>query len=242
MYEMKMMVSNSHINKNKEMKVTAIINAIQDIEGIHIENLGDFTKYINDNNIGIFLTYRQIDIIKRPVFNSEIKIITYPYNTNSVSGYRQIYIEDSNNNLLIKSIAFGAFVDLATNKTKRLPKDVIKEINDGVRDEQMDERPRKIDYSMFEFKEVETLKIRKSNIDRYNHLNNAYYVEFAENVLKDTYKYNRIRAEYLNPLIVNDIMRIEVSNEINNSVIIRIKDLCDNVSAIIEFSFIMNLK
>src|SRR5690554_941209 len=126
MFEMKMMVSNSHINKNKDMKVTAIINAIQDIEGIHIENLGDFTKYINENNMGIFLTYRQIDIIKRPVFNSEIKIITYPYNTNSVSGYRQIYIEDSNNNLLIKSIAFGAFVDLATNKTKRLPKDVIK--------------------------------------------------------------------------------------------------------------------
>lgn len=233
---MKMMVSNSHVNTKKEMKITAIINAIQDIEGIHIENLGIFSDYINKNNIGVFLTYRQIDIINKPKFNSEVSITTYPYNTNSISGYRQIYLKDNNFNNYVKSISFGAFVDLETSRAVRLPKDIVESINDYKEDPTMSIMPRKIKIKDLKFKFIKKVIVEKSKIDRYNHLNNAYYVEYAGNVLDDISFYNRIRAEYLRPFKLNDEIFLSVSNENTTSVIVKLTNQNDDIYAVVEFS------
>jgi len=242
MFEMGMMVSNSHINENKQMKVTKIIDAIQDIEGIHIEKLGAFTNYINEENLGIFLTYRQIDIIKKPEFNSKINIKTYPYNTNSIGGWRQIYLTSDQDEMLVKSVAFGAFVDLKSGLPKRIPRAVAKSINDYEADPNMQVLPRKIMIDNFEFKEVKQVLVEKSNIDRYRHLNNAYYVEFAANTLKDINKYNRIRAEYLKPFVENDIIHLAISNEINDEVIVTLSNNKGEVYAIVAFSYVKAMK
>lgn len=236
MFESKMLVSNSHVNAKKEMKITAIINAIQDIEGIHIENLGMFSKYINEKNIGVFLTYRQIDIIEKPIFNSELIISTYPYNTSSVSGYRQIYIKDKELNQKVKSVSFGAFVDLITGRTVRLPKEVIKTINDFKEDPTMEVMPRKINIKYVNFIFAKTVLVEKSNIDRYQHLNNAYYVEYASNVIDNIYKYNRIRAEYLKPFVAGDIIHLSTSYINDNAVIVKLTDENEVIHAIIEFT------
>lgn len=236
MFEMKMMISNSHINEAMEMKIVAIINAIQDIEGLHIERLGEFSKYINENKIGVFLTYRQIDIFRKPIFNTEIKIQTYPYDTNSISGYRQIYFKDQNDQFLIKSVAFGAFVDLISGRTVRLPKNAINAINDYKKDSEMELLPRKIDVTNQDFKFIKEITVEKSKIDRYKHLNNAFYVEYAINLLKDINKYNRIRAEYLKPLVADELVKLSMTKEENNKVLVKLSNTLDETNAIIEFS------
>ncbi|HHW79983.1 MAG TPA: hypothetical protein GX742_04160 [Acholeplasmataceae bacterium] len=233
---MKMMISNSHINEAMEMKIVAIINAIQDIEGLHIERLGEFSKYINENKIGVFLTYRQIDIFRKPIFNTEIKIQTYPYDTNSISGYRQIYFKDQNDQFLIKSVAFGAFVDLISGRTVRLPKNAINAINDYKKDSEMELLPRKIDVTNQDFKFIKEITVEKSKIDRYKHLNNAFYVEYAINLLKDINKYNRIRAEYLKPLVADELVKLSMTKEENNKVLVKLSNTLDETNAIIEFS------
>jgi len=235
-FEMKMMISNSHINEAMEMKIVAIINAIQDIEGLHIERLGEFSKYINENKIGVFLTYRQIDIFRKPIFNTEIKIQTYPYDTNSISGYRQIYFKDQNDQFLIKSVAFGAFVDLISGRTVRLPKNAINAINDYKKDSEMELLPRKIDVTNQDFKFIKEITVEKSKIDRYKHLNNAFYVEYAINLLKDINKYNRIRAEYLKPLVADELVKLSMTKEENNKVLVKLSNTLDETNAIIEFS------
>lgn len=236
MFEMKMMISNSHINEAMEMKIVAIINAIQDIEGLHIERLGEFSKYINENKIGVFLTYRQIDIFRKPIFNTEIKIQTYPYDTNSISGYRQIYFKDQNDQFLIKSVAFGAFVDLISGRTVRLPKNAVNAINDYKKDSEMELLPRKIDVTNQDFKFIKEITVEKSKIDRYKHLNNAFYVEYAINLLKDINKYNRIRAEYLKPLVADELVKLSMTKEENNKVLVKLSNTLDETNAIIEFS------
>lgn len=236
MFEMKMMISNSHVNEAMEMKIVAIINAIQDIEGLHIERLGEFSKYINENKIGVFLTYRQIDIFRKPIFNTEIKIQTYPYDTNSISGYRQIYFKDQNDQFLIKSVAFGAFVDLISGRTVRIPKNAVNAINDYKKDSEMELLPRKIDINNQDFKFIKEITVEKSKIDRYKHLNNAFYVEYALNLLKDINKYNRIRAEYLKPLVADELVKLSMTKEENNKVLVKLSNTLDETNAIIEFS------
>src|SRR5690554_741431 len=165
MRKLKVDISNSHVNNKSKLNDFSIINFIQDIEGIHINSLKLFNKYLEDNNLGVFLTYREINIIKRPNIFSKLNITTHPFETRQVSGYRHIYIKDENNNNLITSTAFGVFVDLNNYSLKRLPKEVIKTIEDGKRDKNINISPRKISYNN-ELKEtlLYTTKVKRSYI------------------------------------------------------------------------------
>lgn len=240
-YEMDLFISNSHVDKNKEMKEFSIVNALQDIEGLHIENLLEFSKYLNENNLGVFLLYRQIDIIGKPKFGTKIKLETYPYNTTSISGYRHISINDENGQLLVMTNSFGAFVDLETYLPARIPKSVIKTILDREQSDLMDCLPRKIDHLEKDGLLINSFMVKRSNIDRYNHVNNAFYIEFALDSFKEEFNYNRIRAEYKKSYQINDEVKVFLNIDKKRHKTVILKDQNNNVNAIIEFT-LTNLK
>lgn len=238
MSDIEFLVSNSHCGVNSNMKLVAIVNALQDIEGVHIDNLDSFTSYFKDNNMGIYLMYRQIDIIEKPKFGEKVILTTYPFNTNPISGYRHIFIKDETGRDLIKSISFGAYVNLETAIPSRLPREIVKAVKDGKPDPSMEHLPRKIKYDNAKSKEIKRVLVEKSNIDRYGHLNNAFYVEFAVNAIENTDKYDRIRAEYIKPFMLNDIVVIKVAEKDEEKIILELCSEEDEVNSIIEFSTI----
>lgn len=236
MYDLKIQLSNSYVNNKMEMKNISLINALQDIEGLHIDDLKEFSKYLNDNNLGVFLLYRQIDIIKRPKFKSTIRLTTYPYKTTPVSGYRHIYVYDEDNSLIIKTNSYGAFVDLDTYIPTRIPKEIIKTIKDMQQSTLMDCLPRKIEYNIEDEIFIEKFKIRKSHIDRYNHVNNAYYIEFALDSFNEEINFNRIRVEYKNSFKLDETVNVYHTFNKNNENVVVLKHNNDEISAVIEFS------
>lgn len=238
MKDTSMLVSNSHTNINSEMKLTAIINVLQDLEGIEIKNIDSFTKYFRANNLGIYLMYRQIDIIKKPIFGQRVHVTTHPYKTNAIGGYRHIYVKDDTNNDLIKSISFGAYVNLESARPMRLPKEITNSFADGEPDLSMEHLPRRIKYDKSMVREISRVKIERSYIDRYGHLNNAYYVEFAVNAIKEIDQYDRIRAEYIKPFLEDEIAVLVLNEQKHGKVVIELQDTKGNNNAIIEFSTI----
>lgn len=234
-YEMNLDVSNSHVNDKGEMKELAIVNSLQDIEGLHIDNLSEFTAYLNKHNLGVFLLYRQIDILKKPKFGQKLKISTYPYNTNSISGYRHIYIHDDNNDLLVTTNSFGAFVDLETYFPARIPRSITKTIKDGEESILMEILPRKIDYNEESLTLLDSFPVKRSNIDRYKHVNNAFYIEFALDSFKEEFNYNRIRAEYKKSFELGDIVKVYLNLDEKDHKIVILKDQNEETNAIIEF-------
>lgn len=237
MYKIEMLVSNSHVNNNLEMKDVAILNALQDIEGIHINNLKEFTNYLDANNFGIFLMYRQVEILKKPKFGEKIVLATYPYNTNIIGGYRHIYILNSQNEVLVRTNAFGAYVNLKTFQPSRIPKDIINTFKDGVHDDNIENLPRKIKYDDQGSKLIGETLIKKSQIDRYNHVNNAFYVEFVLDTIKEDFQFNRIRAEYMKSYVLGDKVYIYEckTNDANIHTYV-LKNSQNELNAVIEFS------
>lgn len=236
MKEYNVVISNSHVNNLEEITDTSVINFIQDIEGIHINSLTKFNNYMKQNNIGVFLTYRQIDIINRPKLFEEIKLTTYPYNTNQISGYRHIYIKDKYNNNLITSTAFGVFVNLENEKVERLPKEIINSINDKKQDENIKVYPRKIKVNQKNKKLLEKIEIKRSYIDRYNHMNNSYYVRLTFDHLNSSFLYNKIRVEYKKAFKQNDICYIYKNLEDKNKVIFTLENKNNEIYCIVEYS------
>src|SRR5690554_6373665 len=202
--DIKVLISNSHINNKKELTEIAMINLLQDIEGINIESLSEFTKYLDTNDLGVFLTYRQIDLIKKPKFNELVKLTTYPFKTNQISGYRHIYMLDANNNPYVKTTALGAFVNIKTNMAVIIPKEIVKTIGDKEANKSIDMMHRKIELIKNEHKPSAVVKIRRSHIDRYNHVYNSHYGAFLLDSYETASHYIQIRIEPRNPFVLND--------------------------------------
>lgn len=234
MEKINIILSNSHVNNKLEITTYALINLLQDVEGIHINSLKEFTKYFNEHNMGIFLMYRQIDILDKPKFGDEVVLDTYPFETTPISGYRHIYLDDIKGNRLVKTTSFGAFVNLETLKPTRLPKEYKKWIKDGIKDPSINLLSRKIVSNENELRLIEKVVVRKNHIDRYNHLNNAHYISFVLNNMDD-YEFNRIRAEYKNSFLLDEVIYIyeDISSEDKTFVL---KNEQDEIYTIIEFS------
>lgn len=230
----KVKISNSHVNKNLEIKADRIIDLLQDVEGLHINSLTKFTNYLNENNLGVFLLYRQVDIIERAKFNEEVTLKTYPYNTTKASGYRHIYMFDEKGNPLVKTNSFGAFVDLDTLRPVRLPEEIVKSIDDKTQDPTIENLPRRIKYNDTNLKLIETIPVKRSLIDRYNHLNNAHYVSFALNNMEYN-SFTRIRAEYKKSFQLNDLIYVyEALDSEHKTFVYKNKD--GEIYTVIEFS------
>lgn len=83
--------------------------------------------------------------------------------------------------------------------------------------------------------------VKRSNIDRYNHVNNAFYIEFALDSFKEEFNYNRIRAEYKKSYQINDEVKVFLNIDKKRHKTVILKDQNNNVNAIIEFT-LTNLK
>lgn len=235
MFKNEVLVSNSHINNKLLMKDYALLNVLQDIEGIHIENLTTFNNYLNANNLGVFLLYRQVEIIRRPKFGEKIIVATYPYNTRAIGGYRHIYIINEKGEKIVKTDAFGAFVDLETYKPRRITKEVVESFKDGLKDESILPYKRKIEYNNENEIFLGKRKILKSNIDRYDHVNNAYYLDFALDAIDYEIDYNLMRLEYLKSYRINDTVLVYLIREENKHVFV-LKSENFEINAVIELS------
>lgn len=229
-------ISNSQVGSDTLLDDFGMLNFLQDIEGIHINSLKEFSKYLNDNNLGVFLTYRQIDIIKRPKVFDKIKLTTFPFNTKSISGYRHIYILDEDDQPLVKTTAFGVFVDLDSNNVCRIPKDITKTISDKNQDPTIEILPRKIELSNNNEMLLDKLTVKKSFIDRYRHMNNSYYIKVATDAYNEDLVYNRIRAEYIKPFKLNDEIYIYLNDKNDEKTVITLRSKENELYFILELT------
>ena len=236
MNKIEVILSNSHVNNKLELSEIAMINILQDIEGIDIANLGEFSKYLDNNNYGVFLTYRQIDILKKPKFGQRVKLTTFPFNTRVAGGYRHIYILDEFDNPLVLTTAFGVFVNLEDSSIVRIPKEITNTINDKEQDPNIEVLPRKISIENNKHKFLDKIKVRKSHIDRYNHTNNSHYVAFALDSYDFNLDFDRIRVEYLKSFVLNDECLVYLAEETSEKITFTLENNENIVYAIVEFS------
>ncbi len=233
MYERKLCINASELGNNGKVRPTSFINLIQDTESLHIDSLTQFNSYINEHKLGIFLTFRQVDIHAFPTFKTPIKIETRPYEMNSFFGYRNTIIYDDKDNLIVSSYALGNFVDLKTNRSTRLPEEVYNFKLSNPFD--MEYTKRKVflpeDAKLILESNIEILR---SHIDYYHHVNNMYYVEFGFNSLPDDFSFNRIRVEYKMPATYKDVIKIEMYTKDTTCWAVIKKE--ETICALVEFS------
>ncbi len=235
MYKIKRVVQTSEIGREYVLRTFDLVNMIQDVEGLHIDHLDKLSMESRDEGFAIVLNFRHIKINRLPSFKEELEIITNPYNTTPFYGYRNTVIFDHKQVPIIESYCVGSFIKLDGMKPYRLSKEALDSIvNDVPYEMTYVGRKIKLDES-YPIGETIKIEVQPSFIDYYQHLNNAYYVDFAVNLLPDKYHFTSISCEYRFPYSKGEIIYLNLY-ELPLGYLIKFSDSEQRIHALIEFT------
>lgn len=235
MYRLDRCVGYSAIYNDNKMKIGAVLDYMQDCEWFQIDSEKKLRKFFNENDIGVYLVYRQVDILRVPEYAENISVKTWIHEISKIHGVRNTTITDEKGEPCIVSFGYGPFVDLKKNRPVKMPDEIL---NTVLLEEKypMEYLSRKISIPKDEegFICGETI-VAKSCIDSFNHMNNARYPELAVEYVPDEFKYKRLRIEYKKPSVYGEKLTF-TKYEKENAITIVIKGEDDKVKAILEFS------
>ena len=103
---------------------------MQDCSSFQFQGEPVFFNFLQENNLGVFLVSRQVEIYHLPAYGEDIEIWTGIHGCKGFYGLRNTTIRDASGNLCALSFAVGAFVNRDTGKPFVLPRSAYESIID----------------------------------------------------------------------------------------------------------------
>ena len=120
-----MVVATSDLGRNGCLKLRSLIDYLQDCSIFQLDTEPELDAYFKRVNGGMFLSQRDIHIIRMPKYGERVKVKTWVYEVNPSYGYRNNNVYDEEGNVCVESSALGVFVKYDTGALLRVPQDVM---------------------------------------------------------------------------------------------------------------------
>ncbi|MBP3796863.1 MAG: acyl-ACP thioesterase [Ruminococcus sp.] len=212
MFELQRKIYCSQLGEGGVIRNSGLIDLLQDTSDLHLANHPVLASFFEETGCVMFLTSRQVDIIRRPEYQEVITAKTRTYELNRMYGFRNTILVDEKGEIIVKSIAGGAFMDLKTGRPIRVDKELIEKVK--VYDKiDMEYLPRKIALPDAEPVLTADVPIRHSDIDMFGHVNNARYFDLTDELVDNSSTARRLRVEYKTPVKYGDAVTAQVFAE-----------------------------
>ena len=224
------------IGKDNFIKNRAILEMLEDIGAYHSDLAGYGASDIEKTNVVWILAGWNLDVIKRPKYNDDIKVETWSRKVERLYAYRDFQIKDKEGNIIVIGTSRWIFVDTDRRRPVRLTADIAdlyeSETDKNVFTEEMED----IKCGDYLFKK--DYCIQRRDIDINQHMNNLSYLDMAYEILPDNIYnnkvFNNIRIVYKKEILYGENVECYYEEQ-NNKHIITAKSQ-DNINAIIELS------
>jgi len=199
-------VNISNCSSDGVMSVGGLLAFLGDCEQCQIDSETYLKEYLREHNMGMYLTSRYLEILDMPKYGDDIKAVTSIYELKGIFGCRNTFVYDASGNVLIKSYAMGAFIDLATAKLARVPQELLDKYALEPKLD-MNYPPRNIITKGTEML-CDERDVYPYMIDIYQHVNNTHYITMASDYIKNHNAIKSIRVEYKIPTLLGDVLEI----------------------------------
>ena len=208
-YRIKQRVRYSEIAADEKVNIAQIVKYFQDCSTFQSEDIGLGFHYLETKHRAWLLLGWQIIVDRYPSFGEEISVGTWAYDWKGIYGYRNFDIQDSNG----CRIAYANSIWVYTNTQTLAPVKADQEDMEvyGIEPRiPMAYAPRKIRVPK-EYKESDCFHIMKTHIDTNHHVNNAQYIDLAEEYLPEGFVIGQVRAEYKHAAVLHDMIYPRIS-------------------------------
>lgn len=224
------------IGINYEASNKALLKIMEDVACLHSASVGYGVFEIETKKRVWMLLDWKIKIIKRPIYNDEIKAETWSRKIERLYAYRDFQLKDKEGNIIAIGTSRWIFVDTDRRRPVRLTEDIAilyeSEFDKNVFEEEMED----IKCEDYLFKKE--YYIQRRDIDLNEHMHNLSYLDMAYEILpEDIYKnkiFDNVRIIYKKEIIYGERVECYYTEE-NNKYIITAKSE-DKINAIIELS------
>ncbi len=214
MYEMKIQVRYSETDQNGKVRLHQILEYFQDCVTFHSMAVGLGIRGDEQENRAWYLIAWDIKIHRYPEMAEYLAITTEPYKMRGFYGYRRFKIMDKNNNVLAEADSNWIFMDIEKMIPVKIPKNLAERYISGPVQDQTVRVKRKLS-AEGEWVERESLTVTKIFLDSNGHVNNTYYVLWAEDVLPENYEIKEVKVDYRQSVFFKDTIHISFIEEEN---------------------------
>lgn len=194
-YSTRERVSASRVDVNGVLKLTEAVNMLQDCSSFWLDSEPLLLEFMEANHLGLMITSRQIDILRLPAYGERVTVQTGVFDIKGLIGYRNTVILDEHSGPCVLTWSTGLLVHRQTYRIARFPQTAGMVIDKKTDMEYLD---RKIICSPDEGISLPAMPVRRSDLDFYNHMNNAKYLEASLELLPPAFPFKRVRIEYKN--------------------------------------------
>lgn len=235
-FEKKYTVENRDIESQYKATNKALLKYLENIACKHSDELGYGIGTIGQTKIVWILLDWKFQVIKRPVYGQTLTVRTWSRKIEKCTAYRDFEIYDENKNLLVIASSKWVTLNSETRKIRRIDEKMIEKYESEPERAVFKEEIEKISEPENEDSSIK-LKIRRTDIDINNHVNNLNYLDLAYEVLpEDVYKeeIKNIRITYKHQTQLGETVNIFYAKQENKNVItIKTEDKTE-LHAIIE--------
>lgn len=227
----------SHTNATGHLKFSSALDMIQDCTHQWLDSEQYFSDYFLVNGIAMIVASRQMDVIRMPRINERLTVCTSVYDYQKFFGYRNTAIYDEKGCPCVLSWCVGVFVKVAQGKMIKLPQDVVDSLTMEPRVD-MQYLDKKIPLPSIESQTLEPIPVRRSDIDRNGHMNNARYVETSMEFLPEDFEPTRLRIEYKHAARYGDILHPRLIQTARRTYLVALSDQTGKPYTVSEFSML----
>lgn len=171
------------VDKNLKGNMSTIINILSDIGTRQSQELGSGMKSLSEHNMSwVFYNYH-VKILRNPMYGEKLKVKTEAAGFKKFYALRNYEIKDSSGNVIVIANAIFLLINLEKRRMMRIPAEQY-EIY-GVEGDMKEEFKIPRLEELTKYKYEDTFKVRYSDIDANQHVNNTKYIDWAIEALPE---------------------------------------------------------
>lgn len=232
MYTMTSRIRYSECGADNKLKIPAIINYFQDCTTENSEKIGAGYTYLKAKKRAWILNTWRIILHRRPEVGEEVKVSTWATGFKGIFGPRDFCMKTVDGELLVEAQTLWVYIDTESGRpTKPTDEEVAMYEVEPPLDIEVSARKIKAPEGMLE---MDTVPVRKYQIDTNHHVNNSQYVQLAYEVVREDYRVKEIRVEYKKAAVFGDVFTIKMKEE-EERIVVGLYDEGDLPYAVVEF-------
>lgn len=175
-----------HLDRNGRVSLRALMNFMQATANMHGKILGTSLDDLSEESYTWVFSRFHISVARYPSHYDKISVNTWRSDSKKCFAYREFEVLDENDNLIAAATASAVLIDKQTRKPTEIPDRIKSQFAPGLgRALQDDFLPLK---TLKEPQNSICFRVRLSDIDMNNHVNNTSYVDWIvesvpENIL-----------------------------------------------------------
>ena len=175
----------SEVDQNGRATLPAICSLFQEVAGNHALKLSFDITQLHEQNLTWVLHRMDIKINRFPEWRETVTIETWPAAGDALRAYRDYRILDMDENEIGCCLSYWMMINIKTRRPNRMPKEVL-ELRLSEIDHVLPVKTSRMKPFDDEGNAIKSdIKVRRSDLDMNDHVNNARYVEWMLETFDD---------------------------------------------------------